>query len=117
MIIKTNQLVSELEDNSLCFEWIEDMDGDQITNITEDGCASGAYMPAVTYHAALETMTEHGDSVFSFLEDYYGDEIPPPSILSWSSIAVHYLSVAVETWAFLFTVEEDDEEDDEDDDE
>ena len=25
------------------------------------GCASGQYMPAVTYHTARETMNEHGD--------------------------------------------------------
>jgi hypothetical protein len=40
-----------------------------LQSISQGGCASGAYMPAVTYHTALETMLEHGDDILSYIED------------------------------------------------
>ena len=41
--------------------WIKDgITNYDVASINEGGCASGAYMPAVTYHEALETMNEHG---------------------------------------------------------
>jgi len=80
--------------------WIDDdVSLNDIDAIYEGGCASGAYMPAVTYWKARETMNEHGDDVLSFIEDTYGDLPPVPRGESWSGIAVHYLSVAVELWA------------------
>lgn len=64
------------------------------------GCASGSYMPAVTYHKALKTMSEHGDDVIEYIENFMGES---PSIpfeeYSWSGLAVHFLSTAVELWA------------------
>lgn len=83
--------------------WIDqDITTADVAAIVEGGCASGAYMPAVTYHQALATMNEHGDNVFQYIEDIYG-EIPQPSAdsdtISWASLACWYMSVAVETWA------------------
>ena len=84
--------------------WIDsEIDGTQVAAIIQGGCASGAYMPAVTYHQALATMGEFGDSIFDYIEEVYGD----PSFIfgddlsnkSWSGMAVHYLSFAVELWA------------------
>ena len=80
--------------------WIDsEIDGTQVAAIIQGGCASGAYMPAVTYHEASATMEEHGDDVFDYICDAYG-ELPQPKVHeSWSGIAVFYLSVAVELWA------------------
>ena len=86
-------------------DWIDDdIDTAQIEGIVMGGCASGAYMPAVTYHTALQTMNEYGDGtygVMSYLEDVFGGDIPPypDTPPDWSSLACHYLSLAVEAWA------------------
>jgi hypothetical protein len=80
--------------------WInQDITWQDVAAIVQGGCASGAYMPAVTYHEAKETMSEHGDDVLQYLIDAL-DELPKPADNeSWSGIAVHYLSCAVELWA------------------
>jgi len=66
--------------------------------ILQSGCASGAYMPAVTYHQALETMSEHGNDILNYLEEAYGSLPAVPNDSSWSGMAVFYLSKAVELW-------------------
>ena len=66
-----------------------------IAAIYQGGCASGAYMPAVTYNQAIETMGEYGDDVLDFIEDNVG-KLPPPLDVSWSGMACFYLSNAVE---------------------
>ena len=81
-------------------EWIEqDISPYDIAAIVQGGCASGAYMPAVTYHQALATMSESGDDVMDFIEQTMGELPSPPDSVSWSGLAVFYLSVAVELWA------------------
>ena len=74
-----------------------------VAAICQGGCASGAYMPAVTYYQALETMNEHGDSIFDYLLDCFGDELPIPvdglRSQSWAGMACFYVSCAVELWA------------------
>ncbi len=80
--------------------WISsDLSPYEVAAIVNGGCASGAYMPAVTYHKALETMAEHGDDVLQYIEDALGDLPQPPRDTSWSGLAVFYLSTAVELWA------------------
>jgi hypothetical protein len=76
-----------------------DITAADVAAIIQGGCASGAYMPAVTYHEARETMNEHGDRVLQDIEDSYGEIPQPKEGESWSGIAVFYLSVAVELWA------------------
>ena len=44
-------------------------------------------------------MSEHGDDVLQYLEDQLGELPQHASTESWSGIAVHYLSCAVELWA------------------
>ena len=79
-------------------DWIDqDISLDDIGNILQGGCASGAYMPAVTYHQALSTMGRHGDDVLQYIEDSLG-ELPDVSGESWSGMACKYLSCAVELW-------------------
>lgn len=82
-------------------DWIEqDIAASTIASIVQGGCASGAYMPAVTYYQALATMSEHGDDVLQFLQDYLGELPAPCSDESWSGMACHYLSAAVDYWAY-----------------
>lgn len=80
--------------------WIEqDITAGQIAAIIEGGCASGAYMPAVTYYDARQTMSEHGDDVLDYLQEALGELPKAPDDESWSGLACHYLSAAVELWA------------------
>lgn len=83
--------------------WIEpDITPNDVAAIVQGGCASGAYMPAVTYHQALETMGEHGDDVLQYIDDAgLGEVLDAEQIVSnsWAGIAVYFLSVAVEAWA------------------
>ena len=80
--------------------WIDqDIDLPTIAAILQGGCASGAYMPAVTYYQALATMNDHGDDVLQHIDDATGELPAPPSDTSWGGIAAHYLSIAVELWA------------------
>jgi hypothetical protein len=76
--------------------WItQELTPADIAAINQGGCASGAYMPAVTYYDACKTMAEYGNDVVEYLEDVFGDASPPAD-LSWSGINVWYLSAAVE---------------------
>ena len=80
--------------------WIEsDISWQQVCAIAHSGCASGAYMPAVTYHKARATMAEHGDDVLEFIEHCYGNLPAPAAGDSWSGMASLYLSCAVDAWA------------------
>ena len=80
--------------------WIEqDISPSNIAAICQGGCASGAYMPAVTYHTAAETMAAHGDDVLQYIQNVLGELPQPNADESWSGLAVFYLSTAVELWA------------------
>ena len=81
-------------------DWIEqDVSPSTVASITQGGCASGAYMPAVTYHQALATMADNGDEVLEYIQDVMGELPAPRSDESWRGMACHYLSYAVELWA------------------
>lgn len=69
-----------------------------IAAICQGGCASGAYMPAVSYFEANKTMSEHGDDVLDYLNAIYGELPKPPEDTSWRGLAVFYLSCAVESF-------------------
>jgi len=93
---------------------IQDVTPYDIAAINQGGCASGAYMPAVTYHIAAETMNDHGAEIFDYIEEAYGEVPAPPTEGSWRSMAVFYVSLAVELWCLanedLADWENDDEE-------
>ena len=81
-------------------DWIEEpLSPYDIVAIIQGGCESGAYMPAVTYFNASQTMSEHGDKVMQYIEDNLGELPKPPADTSWSGMAVFYLSYAVELFA------------------
>ena len=69
--------------------------------ILEGGCASGAWMPAVTYWSARQIMADHECAVLSRIEEA-GFE--PYEVISssdyWSGWACRLVSCAVELWAF-----------------
>jgi hypothetical protein len=80
-------------------EWVDqDITIYDVKSIYQGGCASGAYMPAVTYYQAVETMGTHGDDILEYIENETGELPMPNSDESWSGIAVFYLSYAVELW-------------------
>jgi hypothetical protein len=80
--------------------WIsQDISPADVAAICQGGCASGAYMPAVTYYDAAQTMAEHGDDVLQYIEDQAGEIPDVPKDSSWGGIACHFLSYAVELWA------------------
>jgi hypothetical protein len=70
-----------------------------LNDLQRGGCESGMYMPAVVYHQASATMAKHGDDVLAYIEEALGEVPKPPADSSWSGIAVHYLSTAVELYA------------------
>lgn len=83
-------------------QWIEqDICAMTVASICQGGCASGAYMPAVTYYQALRTMSDYGDEVLQYIEQMA--ELPNPfetfEGISWSGMACYFLSMAVELWA------------------
>ena len=81
-------------------EWISsDIDTHDVAAICEGGCASGAYMPAVTYSEAAEVIAEYGDDVLEYIENTLGELPALPEGVSWGGVAVHFLSHAVELWA------------------
>jgi len=69
-----------------------------VAAVNQGGCTSGAYMPAVTYWQALETMGDYGDDVLDFIQEALGEVPMPDSDESWSAMACHFLSTAVELW-------------------
>lgn len=85
--------------------WMDAVDVDDVIAISQGGCASGAYMPAVTYHIANQVMAKYGDDVLEFIEDHLGELPAVPKGESWSGIAVFYLSSAVELWAHQYVDE------------
>lgn len=84
-------------------EWVEPfVTLADLAAIIEGGCESGAYMPAVVYAKARETMAEHGDDVLDYLDRAHGlDECAfvLDSGQSWDGFACRVLSAAVEAWA------------------
>jgi hypothetical protein len=81
-------------------EWIEqDICAMTIASICSGGCASGSYMPAVTYHIAAREMAQHGNEVLDYILDYLGDIPAPDKNESWTGMACFYLSTAVELWS------------------
>lgn len=87
-------------------DWIDqDITTATVAAILEGGCDSGAYMPAVTYHDAAQTMAEYGDDVLDFLEGYAELSDIATRGMSWSGLACAFLSAAVDSWAHAIASE------------
>lgn len=74
----------------------------ELQAILQGGCASGAYMPAVTYFSALECMNEHYEEIEEILNDYCDQYVFDPQSQSWASFATELVSAAVEIWVMQF---------------
>ena len=96
--------------------WIEEgLTDSDISAICQGGCASGAYMPAVTYFQARETMNEHGDDILTTMYELGGcDPLQTFNVQeqSWEGFACYLVSYAVEAWASTVLAELEDLEDD-----
>lgn len=90
-------------------DWLLEMGGindvAELLAIKQDGCASGAFMPAVTYHTALEIMGGHGGDVLDYLDNVLGEIPAPKKGESWHGMAAFYLSIAVEEWCQQFDLD------------
>ena len=97
-----NQPITYYTDSITVPAWIDqEITPATIAAIIQGGCASGAYMPSVTYYQALKTMNEYGDAedgVLDYLESSLG-YIPTDPVESWGSMACQLVSQAVELWA------------------
>lgn len=81
-------------------EWIAyELSAMDIASICNGGCASGSYMPAVTYHKAINTMADYGDEVLQYIDNVLGEMPRIPRGESWGGISCLFLSLAVELWA------------------
>lgn len=70
--------------------------------INQGGCASGAYMPAVTYRDANQTMADHGEAVIDYICEQTGDfPCSPREAQTWGQVCSYYLTYAVEIWCHL----------------
>jgi hypothetical protein len=78
--------------------WIDrDITVYTVEAILHSGCDSGAYMPAVTYWDAKQTMSQQGDEITGFLHDHdYSVSIISDD--TWGEICVRFLSAAVSLW-------------------
>lgn len=86
-------------------KWIDqDITPADVAAIVQGGCDSGAYMPAVTYYRAQQTMDEHEHEILDYLESVYASPLNDlvnfsSRELSWSGLACLLVSRAVEFWA------------------
>lgn len=103
-------------------EWIEeDITVGTIAAVCQGGCASGAYMPTVTYWQALETMGKYSDEIERYLDDSGMDMLESIAYDHWAGVAYTVVSSAVELWCssieeeLLELLEEDEEEPEEED--
>lgn len=78
----------------------------EIRAIQGGGCASGAYMPAVTYSTALKCMTEHYPEIENLLGKYDQDSFNfDINQESFASFASKLVSAAVECWVCGFDLD------------
>ena len=81
-------------------DWLdEDFSPYDMAGVYHGGCASGSYMPAVTYWQAKETMAHYGEKIWEYLQDHY---VLDNNILnldtSWGNLLCNIVSMAVELW-------------------
>ena len=71
-----------------------------ISDLSHHGTSGGLYMPAVTYYDARQTMRQHGDEVWEYIYEQWGDELPYTAPgMSYGQMCCHWVSMAVQLWA------------------
>ena len=90
-------------------DWLVAMDDDltiyDVKSIQQGGCASGAFMPAVTYYTAKQIMAEHGDDILDYIGDIYAEPVAIEQDESWGSFNCRVVSMAVEMWCSNFDLD------------
>jgi hypothetical protein len=96
-------VVEQLQDQP---EWLPEPIEDLATvhAVQQGGCASGAYMPAVTYYTAEQTMARYGNDILDYIDDQ-GMEKPAIDDDSWGGYCCTLVSMAVELWCGQFDLE------------
>ena len=70
------------------------------------GCASGAYMPAVTYCIAVECMYKFGHDIVEYLDQIGGQYLTlDPQHDTYAGWCVRVVSAAVEEWCYTAELE------------
>jgi hypothetical protein len=92
------------------------LDDYDIEAVRQGGCASGAYMPAVTYCIAAECMYKFGHEIVEYLDQQgYGTECEflqlNPQEDTYAGWCVKVVSAAVEEWCYCADLCEDDDDD------
>lgn len=78
---------------------VQPLSGTDIAAVIQGGCASGAWMPAVTYNRAAEILRDHEGEVFVLLEDAGIDPATlPGASRSYRQFGCDLVSAAVEVW-------------------
>lgn len=104
--VELSEFITEIENQP---QWIKDagvIDSVyELQSIQQGGCASGAYMPAVTYYTAKQIMNEFGDDILDYIQSELGELPKPNDNESWDGMAVFYFSYAVELWVSQFNLD------------
>lgn len=85
-------------------EYVEDWTTySTVAAIYQGGCASGAYMPAVTYYDARQTMGKDGDAIIDDLREsgaFDENFLAIREDEDFSGYCCRMVSAAVEVWAY-----------------
>lgn len=78
---------------------VDSISAGQVIEVAKHGCSGGSWMPCVTYHTAMQIMSDHGDAVISYLEECGIEELTfNLDSTHWYGFASTILSMAVEYW-------------------
>jgi hypothetical protein len=75
----------------------------ELLSIYEGGCASGAYMPAVTYHTANQCMASDASGSVEEEIEHYEEITFNPATESFSQFASKLCAMAVESYVSKFS--------------
>jgi len=79
----------------------------ELQAIQQGRCASGAYMPAVTYATALDAMNQHYEEIESILYQHGAEPLTfDHTDETWAGFAVKLVSLAVELWVGEFNLDD-----------
>ena len=79
---------------------------EKIDYILQGGCASGAYMPAVTYYTVNKCIHEHGEDMLEYIHNEYDlklKDLVTDKVETFNSLNTTICSMCVETWCASFS--------------
>ena len=99
--IDLRDLQDRFNDQPEFIKEIQVIDWNDAQAILQGGCASGAYMPAVTYQTAQAILNQYSDSIEAVFEEFgYGERQITWDITedTFAGFCVKVVSMAVELW-------------------